>query len=142
DHCVKDDPRLGLDTFQDPLGLPRRADHPPQMLVHGDILALHEAGPRDRADRLAGRIRHQMQMEAFHAAPVPSSSGTGENFPESVENPFLPQTAAFLYAFSGHWSGESFTSGKPALPPVNPRNNPWKANSIPMTHDFLFCLSG
>src|SRR5690606_24608610 len=63
DDRVEDDARAPLDILEDAFEMAFGADHRPQVANRADIVELREPGGPDHVERLAGRIREQVQVE-------------------------------------------------------------------------------
>ena len=63
DQGVEDEARPPLDIVEHPVEMAFGADHRPEMADRLDIVELGEAGLGDHLQRLAGRIREQMEMQ-------------------------------------------------------------------------------
>ena len=64
DHGEHHQPRVGRDFGQDPLEMLLRAHHRPEMADDIGIVELRQGRLGDHLERLAGRIRKQVQMQA------------------------------------------------------------------------------
>ena len=63
DHGVEDQARLLLDIVEHAVEMAFRAHHRPEMPKRLDILELRQAGARHHVQRLAGRIREEVEVE-------------------------------------------------------------------------------
>jgi hypothetical protein len=77
DDGVQDKARPPLDIVEHALEMAFGPNHRPRMADRLDIVELGEAGIGDHVERLAGRIRQEMNMETLHRAERPRGANLG-----------------------------------------------------------------
>ena len=89
DQGVEHQPRIGGEILDDPVEMLQRADHRPEVADHLGIVELRERRLGDHLERLAGRVREQVEVQA---AVMWTSAGInhGRRVPDKFGAPIPP----------------------------------------------------